>query len=294
MRVHPLFLAMGALSAFFGTLPIFLAAVLAALEHECAHAYVAARYGYTLDKVVLMPYGAVISGDLTGIGRKAELAVLAAGPLCNLLTGVFFVALWWLYPETYPYTELAASVSFSLFFVALWWLYPETYAYTDVAAAVSFSLFFVNLLPAYPLDGGRILRVFLRPLGEKRARIAGMVGTFTVAAAVLGYFIWSCFSAPNVSALLFSLLLFCGAFGGGDYGRIVFSPKRFQAGVEERRIALSGEVKARDAIRFLREDRYLTLLVFDGETFSGEIAEEEFLRALSGGGYDLPLSSLVA
>ena len=267
LRVHPLFLAVGALSALTGTLILFLAAVLAAIEHECAHAFVARRYGYTLDRVVLMPYGAVIGGDLTGIGRRAELAVLAAGPLCNLLTGIFFVALWWMYPETYPYTELAATVSFSLFFV--------------------------NLLPAYPLDGGRILRLLLRPLGEKKARIAGMVVTFAVSAAILGYFVWSCFSAPNFSALIFAALLAAGAFGGGSYARITFSPKRFNAGVEERRMAVDGRMKACDALRFLREDRYLTLLVFEGGEFMGEISEEEFLKALGTGGYDAPLSSLL-
>lgn len=268
VRVHPLFLAVGALSAFTGGLLYFLAAVLAALEHECAHAFVARRYGYTLDKIVLMPYGAVVSGDVTGIGRKAELAVLLAGPLCNFMTGVFFVALWWTYPETYPYTELAATVSFSLFFV--------------------------NLLPAYPLDGGRILRLLLEPIGKKRAHIAGMVVTFAVSAAILGYFIWTCCTAPAWTALAFSVLLAFGAFGGGTYGRITFSAKRFEHGIEERRIALTGDAPARDALRFLREDKYLTFLLFESGDFLGELSEEEFLTALSNGDYDVPLKSLIA
>ena len=267
LRVHPLFLAVGALSALTGGLILFLAAVLAALEHECAHAFVARRYGYTLDRVVLMPYGAVISGDITGIGKRAELAVLVAGPLCNLLTGVLFVALWWTYPETYPYTELAASVSFSLFFV--------------------------NFLPAYPLDGGRILRLLLSHFGKKKAHIAGMAISFLVALGVLGYFIWSCFRAPIWSALAFSLLLVAGAFGGGSYGRISFSPKRLEHGIEERRIALSAKTAVRDAIRFLREDKYLTLLLFDEGEFVAELSEEEFLAALASGAYDQPLASLV-
>ncbi len=267
LRVHPLFLAVGVLSAFTGGLLSFLAAVLAALEHECAHAFVARRYGYTLDRIVLMPYGAVISGDVTGIGRKAELAVLAAGPLCNLATGFVFVALWWLYPETYPYTELAATVSFSLFFV--------------------------NLLPAYPLDGGRMLMVLLAPIGKKRARIAGMVLTFLVSAAILGYFVWSCFSSPAWTALAFSALLAVGAFGGGSYGRIAFSRKKFDHGVLERRIALTADAPVREAIRFLREDAYLTLLLIGGEGFVGELNEEELLTALADGNYDLPLRELI-
>lgn len=263
MRVHPLFFAAGILSAMTGRLLLFVAACLAAVEHECAHAFAARRYGYCLDKIVLMPYGAVIAGDIAGIGRKEELGVLAAGPLCNLATGVFFVALWWMYPETYPFTELAA--------------------------AVSFSLFFVNLLPAYPLDGGRALGILLSPLGKKRARIVGMVCTFTVAGGIMAYFVVSCFRVPDFSALFFSVLLFAGVFGGGSYERLTFSPKRFDHGVEERRVALSAETPAKDALRFLREDRYLTLLLFEDGAFAGEISEEEYLSALEGGGYARPL-----
>ena len=114
-----MFLAAGLVSAFTGDLLVFLAATLAALEHECAHAMAARRYGFALDRLVLMPYGAVLSGDISGIGRRQELSVLLAGPLANALTALGFAALWWLYPETYPYTEAAAQVSLSLFVVNL-------------------------------------------------------------------------------------------------------------------------------------------------------------------------------
>ena len=267
LRVHPLFLAVGALSAFTGGLFLFLAAFLAALEHECAHAIVARRYGYTLDKIVLMPYGAVVKGDLSGIGRRAELAVLLAGPLCNLATGFFFVALWWLYPECYPYTELAAQVSFSLFFV--------------------------NLLPAYPLDGGRLVCLLFAPLGKRKARIAGMVCSFAVILGILGYFIATCFSSPNYAALLFCLFLCC-SFGGGRYGRVVFSAGRLRHGVEERRVCVDGGMTAGEAVRFLREDRYLTLLLFEDGEFSAELSEEELVGALSAGRYSDPLLALTA
>lgn len=267
VRIHPLFLAVGVLSAFTGTLFLFIAACLAAIEHECAHAYAARRFGYSLDKIVLMPYGAMISGDIAGIGKKQELAVLAAGPLANFATGIFFLALWWMYPETYPYTELAASVSFSLFFV--------------------------NLLPAYPLDGGRMLRLLLERFGKRRARAVCAAVSYLTALAIAGFFVWSCFSSPQWSALAFACFLAAGALGGGSYARVSFSPKRFARGVEERRVAISAEVPARDAIRFLREDKYLTLVLFEGQEFLGELSEEEFLAGLGRGAYFEPLKSLL-
>lgn len=267
LRIHPLFLAAGILAALTGTLLVFLASCLAALEHEYAHAFAAKRCGYVLDRVVLMPYGAMISGDVSGIGKRQELAVLVAGPLANLATGIFFVALWWMFPETYPYTELAA--------------------------AVSFTLFFVNLLPAYPLDGGRILRLLLSPLGQKRAKILCAAVSYLIAAALLGLFVYSCFSVPNWSLCAFSFFLAAGALGGGSYARITFSPKRFDGGVEERRVAISAALPASAAIRFLRDDRYLTLLLFDNGVFAGELTEEELIAGLGRGAYNEPLLRLL-
>ena len=49
----------------------------------------------------------------------------------------------------------------------------------------------------------------------------------------------------------------------------------------------------REAIRFLREDAYLTLLLIGGEGFVGELNEEELLTALADGNYDLPLRELI-
>ncbi len=237
---------------------MFLSATAAALEHECAHAFVARREGFVLNQIVLMPYGAVIAGDIEGISPKQELGVLIAGPLCNAFTALGFVALWWLYPETYPYT--------------------------DVAAYISLSLFLVNLLPAYPLDGGRILRLALRPLGEARARLVCRIVSLSVAAGIAGYFLYTCFSSPAWSALAFSVCVAAGSFGGGSYKRVAFShKKRFSRGVEEKRIAISVDCTLQYALRYLREDRYLVFVLFDGEEFFGELPEEEFLREVERG-----------
>ncbi len=269
LRVHPLFLLFGAFTAFTGELFNFLAATLAALQHECAHAFVARRMGYSLGKIVLMPYGAVVSGDISGISPKQELLVCAAGPLVNAVTALFFVALWWLFPETYPYT--------------------------DRAAYVSFSLFLVNLLPAYPLDGGRALRVLLRPLGEKRAKLVCLSVTVCVAAVLCGVFIFTCFSTPNFSLLFFTVFLVAGCFGGESYSRVSFSRKKsFLRGVEERRVALSAARTVGYALRFLREDKYTVFVLFEEESFFGEVTEEEFLRAVEEGDWAQTMGNLLA
>ena len=221
IAVHPLFWMFGIYFCFTGQLFVFCLLTLSALEHECAHAFAAARRGYALAKIVLMPYGAVVRGDIGSISLQDELAVAAAGPLASGATALAFVALWWLFPETYPYT--------------------------DAAAYVSFSLFLVNLLPAYPLDGGRMLHLLLSPLGERRARRICRAVTLLVAAGVLAYFIWTCFADPAWTALIFSVLLAAGAFGGGRYARMTFSREKGLArGLEERRVVISAERTVQD------------------------------------------------
>ena len=64
---HPLFLAVGVWYCFKGELTLFLLSCLVAVQHECAHAFAAAKLGYKLNKIVLMPFGAVIDGDLDEI-----------------------------------------------------------------------------------------------------------------------------------------------------------------------------------------------------------------------------------
>ena len=204
--VHPLFLLFGVWYAFSGRLFLFLVSTLVALMHECGHAFAAARVGYRLDKIVLMPYGALISGDIEGIGLKDEIKVTLAGPLVNAATAVLFVA--------------------------LWWFFPETYAYTDVAAYASAAIALVNLIPAYPLDGGRILYcAAAAKKGEKFARRLARGAGLVFAAAMLALFVYGCIcAAVNLTVLFFAAFLFAGAREGM---RIPSYPRRLRAGDEK-------------------------------------------------------------
>ncbi len=256
------------LSALTGSLLLFLTALVAALEHECAHAFAARRYGFSLDTVTLMPYGAVVSGDISGIGRKQAAAVLLAGPLANAVTALAFVALWWLFPAAYPYT--------------------------DTAAYISFSLFAVNLLPAYPLDGGRILKLALSPLKEKTVRIVLIAVSLSISAGILALFGISCKRSPQWTALALGIMLAAGALGsvkrGGSYGRICFSrEKSFRRGIEEKRVMLDCTRPLSSALRFLSEEKYLVLVLTENGEYLGEVSEAEFLSALDGGDYSRPL-----
>lgn len=274
--LHPLFLLFGAYYCIKGELFIFLLSALVAIQHECAHAFAAAKLGYKLNKIVLMPFGAVIDGDLKGISLKDEIFVAACGPLCNLVT--------------------------ALFFLALWWLTPTMYAFTDTAYFSSIAIALVNLLPAYPLDGGRILRCLLaksflknnldEQKAERKAEKIGRFVTLGIALLLTFIFIGQCTqNSPNVTLLAFAIFLFVGAFGTSEkdavYGKMNISLRGIlKKGIEVRYVAVLDSIPIKDCLRFLAKGSYLVLVVYDeGENFLFELPQNQLsaylLRAKS-------------
>lgn len=127
---------------------ILLIASLAA--HELAHSIVARRRGVQADDITLWVFGGVshIRGDWQS--ASTELLVAAAGPFATLLIGGLWFALSWV---------LAAAGAPALLVLLGQWL-----------AAANALVLVLNLIPAFPLDGGRILRSALWARQHDRSR----------------------------------------------------------------------------------------------------------------------------
>lgn len=251
--LHPLFFAVGIIYSILGELPLFLMSCLVAIEHECAHAFAAQKLGYKLNRIVLMPYGAIIDGDLKGIGIKDELIVAISGPLCNLCT--------------------------ALFFVAVWWFYPTAYAYTDTAYYSSLAIALVNLLPAYPLDGGRIFQCLLENALLKTRKFALSAETYArkisrgvtlFFALFLEFLFFFSLAHDKVffSLFIFGAFLFFSAFGNKNnpiaYEKIDFSYKDALArGVVLKKVAVLASCPIKNAFKYLSRGAYLVLCVYD-------------------------------
>lgn len=137
------------------------------LAHELAHALVARRNGVQVAGITLWLFGGVsrLEGEPASAGSEALIA--GVGPLTSL--GVAAIALVIAYLTS---NDLAGGLFSYLFFV-------------NVALAV------FNLLPAFPLDGGRLLSSFLwwrsgsRQVGVHRAvRVARVFAYLMIAAGV--------------------------------------------------------------------------------------------------------------
>lgn len=143
--------------------------------HELCHSLVAKHFGINVAEITLLPIGGVSS--MTKMPEKPfhELLISLAGPLSNIIiVVVFFFPLKFL---------LGDDVLFHPLSVRTW---PMTFAYVYW---INLVLAGFNLLPAFPMDGGRILRALLATRMEylKATRIAVNFGhLFALAFAYFG------------------------------------------------------------------------------------------------------------
>ncbi len=246
-----------------GNFGVFFCSVICAILHELAHAAQAARLGYAASQLMLMPYGATIRMDIEDSSAKDELAIALAGPLCNLCIATLFLALWWCFPSTYPYTETA-------FYASL-------------------SLGLCNLIPAPPLDGGRVLYCAVYSLlnthlppakAKKRAKIISKISTavfcvvgtiFSVLSAIYGTF--------HLSLAIFTVFLLLSLFEKEtpQYVKLDFADRKaFERGTPIQHVAISPNCTIKKALTFLCADSYLILDVYDeNEGFLGTLTQTQ-------------------
>src|ERR1700716_1262545 len=145
------YLFAGVVSAF-----VYLACLLA---HELAHSVVAMRRGVKVEGITLWLFGGVSRFSSESSSPGAQALITFVGPLTSLLLGVvFFLAS----------VALGGGAHPSLLAVTLAWL-----------GYINFLLGVFNLLPAFPLDGGRLLQslIWLRTGDRLRATsIAARIG----------------------------------------------------------------------------------------------------------------------
>lgn len=153
-----------------GALGLFLSIVF----HELSHSLVARRFGIPMKGITLFIFGGVAEMSEEAPDAKAEFWMALVGPASSLFMGTVFYLVS-LHGENAGWPEPATGVIGYL-------------AWINVALAI------FNLIPAFPLDGGRVLRSILWGLRKDlswASRVTSRLGTgFGVLMIALGlYFI---------------------------------------------------------------------------------------------------------
>ncbi len=144
---------------------------LCVLLHEFGHALAARRYGIRTPDITLLPIGGVARLERIPEKPAQEFVVAIAGPLVNVLIVAVLMLVFGI-PDQFPNPLNIQHAGVSLI---------------EKLLAVNVGLVLFNLLPAFPMDGGRILRALLamRQPYARATQIAAAVGQ--AMAFVLGF-----------------------------------------------------------------------------------------------------------
>ncbi|MGH6736468.1 MAG: site-2 protease family protein [Methyloceanibacter sp.] len=189
----------GAEAAWQGTIFIVLI-FLCVLLHELGHVFAARRYGVKTRDVTLWPFGGIASMERMPDKPGEELIVAIAGPAVNV--AVAAVLLLWLWPQLDP-DNLAKLED------------PHVSLAVKVAGA-NIILVLFNLIPAFPMDGGRVLRALLAMrMGTARAtELAATIGQgFAIVFAILGI-------VYNPMLVIIAIFIFLAASGEASHAQL--------------------------------------------------------------------------
>src|SRR5436305_9658124 len=162
LRIHITFLlligwiALGSASAVVFVLLLFLCVVL----HEFGHAIAAKSYGINTPDITLLPIGGVARLERIPEEPKQELVIAIAGPVVNVIIATCLYVVIGARGHVTPQNAVQSGDMLSgLFQINVW-------------------LLLFNLLPAFPMDGGRVLRALLatRLTYARAAQLAASIG----------------------------------------------------------------------------------------------------------------------
>ncbi|MBX3732532.1 MAG: site-2 protease family protein [Verrucomicrobiae bacterium] len=240
------------------------------LLHEFGHALAARHYGIGTRDITLLPIGGVARLERIPDNPRHELVIAIAGPLVNVAIGGALAAFLILGQQSLlPRGPLDAI------------------GLAQRLLLVNVSLVAFNLLPAFPMDGGRILRALLAmQMGPVRAtRIAATVGKFMalVFAGVAIYF--------QMYLLLF-IAVFVWLGAGGEARATEARTAMGGAVVGQAMLTRFHSVSVDDPLdqvaNLIISDSQSEFPVMDGPAVAGVLSRTELLEALRRSGATAP------
>lgn len=236
------------------------------LLHELGHALAAKNYNIKTKDITLLPIGGLARLERIPEKPTEELIVAFAGPLVNIALA-FITALFISIPEDTDKLMAALSngVNANNFFLNFF--------------LVNFWLAIFNLIPAFPMDGGRVLRALLsfKLPRNVATRIAARIGQFlALAFIILGFF-----TSPFL--IFIGVFVIIGAQIEADYTESKFILKGFkvQDVVMKDYQTINSDEKIKKAVELLLDSQNKNFLITENDIPVGTLNRDQIIMALS-------------
>lgn len=244
--------------------------------HEYGHALTARRFDVPTRDITLLPIGGLARLQRIPEEPKQELMIAVMGPFVNLvIAGVIFVALAVLGSVRPPDVAFAGLEGSAL--LRLGW--------------INLALVAFNLLPAFPMDGGRVLRALLA-MRMEYARATQIAATMGKATAVMFGFL-ALFG--NFLLLFIALFVYLGAQQEAHYTRI----RSVMQGLTVRHAmvttfqTLTADQTLQDAVQRILDGYRDDFLVMDDGELTGILTKQSLLQAFSERDRSTPVSEVM-
>ncbi|HTT22350.1 MAG TPA: site-2 protease family protein [Candidatus Sulfotelmatobacter sp.] len=156
--------------------------------HEMGHAVAARKFGIQTTDITLLPIGGVARLERMPEEPKQKLLVALAGPAVNVVISAILYCWLTLTNGWAPFGQLSVAAG----------------PFVERLLLANISLVLFNLIPAFPMDGGHVLRALLAPgmtyskatrlavsVGQGLAFVFGFIGLFTNPMLLfIGLFVW--------------------------------------------------------------------------------------------------------
>jgi len=255
-----------------GSYALFLVGLFASvLLHEMGHAFVGRRFGVRTTEIIMFPIGGLSRMERM-LSPTEELTIAIAGPLVNLLlSGGIFAYMF--------YMHLAVPIK------AADLMQPTDANALARLAYGNLVLAGFNLLPAFPMDGGRILRALLsmiRPEDQATRTAAWMGRMLAISMALYGLL------SPQLMLVFFAFFIYLGAAqeSAAAMGRTLTNGIPVRAAMMTQFHTLDHGNTIRDAANLLLSTSQQDFPVLHGDQVVGLLGRNLLLKSLAAEGPD--------
>ena len=246
--------------------------------HELGHALTAKKFGIKTKDITLLPIGGVAQLERLPEKPSEELMVAIAGPMVNIVLALItslFISL----PNTSEemVDELENGVNAGNFFLNFY--------------LVNIILAFFNLIPAFPMDGGRVLRALLSYKLERHqaTKIAARIGQ----ALAIGFVLLGFYSNPFL--IFIGIFVFMGAQIESEYTESKYMLKGYKVRdvLMKQYPTIDYNETLETAVKLMLDSQNKHFLVTENDIPMGTLNREQIIAALAKKEGETKLSSIM-